>query len=265
MIIKYTHIYIYIYIQYIKFFNKIFIKFIFQFSDSNHMLNQKIPVYYCEGCTQYLPSTEFYLTTNMKEIGRCRKCINNSNIATKRENDSYYEEILQLIRTQEEFKQKLRGKTSEYSIINILQENEIKYLIDIIWQKSSAISGSSNIDNLILTRWNQEEPISPWNCILLTQAEAINHDMLAYELDPTKPRKLDKNGNEILGLCDIYKEEFIRKIQQKHRAGKEHFSQLPALEKFMKHKNQKQKYKEKQEKKQNEKTATITTSTSTST
>jgi len=194
-------------------------------------------VYYCEGCTQYLPSTEFYLTTNMKEIGKCRRCINNSNIAIKRENDSYYEEILQLIRTKEEFKQKSNGQSSEYSIINILQENEIRYLIDIIWQKSSAISGSTNIDNLILTRWNQDEPISPWNCILLTQSEAINHDMLAYQLDPKQPRKLDDNGNEILGLCDIYKEEFIRKVQQKHRAAKEHFSQLPSLEKFMKYKN----------------------------
>ncbi|ORX54713.1 hypothetical protein BCR36DRAFT_581599, partial [Piromyces finnis] len=104
--------------------------------DSNHILKQKIPVYYCEGCTQYLPSTEFYLTTNMKEIGKCRKCTNNSNIANRRENDSYYEEILQLIRTKEEFKQKSKGESFEYSIINILQENEIRYLIDIIWQKS---------------------------------------------------------------------------------------------------------------------------------
>jgi hypothetical protein len=44
-----------------------------------------------------------------------------------------------------------------------------------IWDSHSALSEESDIYTLTFVRWNCKEEFSPWNCILLTLAEAAAH------------------------------------------------------------------------------------------
>lgn len=47
-------------------------------------------VYYCRGCTKYLASTDFYLSTTLSHLGRCKQCTMKENIAVKRKDDTWY-------------------------------------------------------------------------------------------------------------------------------------------------------------------------------
>jgi len=173
-------------------------------------------VYYCRGCTQYLPSTDFFLSTTMKHLGRCKKCTAQENAAHQRQDDSVYTRLLKLIRIQESIKRDQTGipKDPHYNAINLLQETDMHYLIDVMWNRSSAIGGSSEMDDLILTRWNRKDEFSPWNSILLTKQEAVHHDK--------HPEPFS-----------LYTDEFVAKMAQKHLTARTHFARLPLIEKYL--------------------------------
>ncbi|KAI9201855.1 uncharacterized protein BJ171DRAFT_601427 [Polychytrium aggregatum] len=188
-----------------------------QYPESNQAWKRDQSVYYCRGCTRYLPSTAFYLSTTMKHLGKCKACTLNSNIATTRNDDSTYTEMLKYAKTRELEKRRITGmpEDAHYNAMSLLQESDLRYLVDTIWNKQSAVSGSKNMDDLCITRWNPRIELSPWNCILLTKTEASNHET--------------QNNPE-----DLYSEEFVRKVSGKHMAAKKHFSQLPSMERYMK-------------------------------
>ena len=146
----------------------------------------------------------------MKHLGKCKGCTTKENIATQRKDDSTYTRILKAIKAQEHIKRESTGVPDDelYNIMALLQETDIRHLIDVIWNKQSAISSTRNIDDLILTRWDMSQEISPWNCILLTKAEAATHD-------------------KQLNALELYSEEFKNKVTRKHQAARQFFSQLP--------------------------------------
>lgn len=55
----------------------------------------------------------------------------------------------------------------------ILQEKDVKYLMEEVFQGCSALSQSSN--NLTLTAFHPDKPFGPQNCICLTKKEAKIH------------------------------------------------------------------------------------------
>ncbi|KAJ3282379.1 hypothetical protein HK104_010918 [Borealophlyctis nickersoniae] len=187
-----------------------------KFPDAGQSWKRDQAVYYCRGCTSYLPSTEFYLSTTMKHLGKCKNCTTKENIATQRKDDSVYADMLRMIRIQEGHKRNQSGIPADphYNALSLLQESDMRYLVDVVWNRQSAISSAKALETLVLTRWDPNEEISPWNCILLTKAEAATHD-----------RQQDARK--------MYSEEFVRKIQQKHFAAKQHFAQLPAMERYL--------------------------------
>ncbi|KAJ3397440.1 hypothetical protein HDU92_007829 [Lobulomyces angularis] len=199
-----------------------------KFPDAGQSWKREQSVYYCRGCTKYLASTEFYLSTTMRHLGRCKLCTMKENIANQRKDDSCYVEMLKMARGQEVAKsqndpedkfskengESEQGKQS-YNAISLLQESDIRYLVDTIWNRQSAVSGSKKIEELVLTRWNPKLELSPWNVILLTVSEASNHEM---QEDPES----------------VYTDEFVRRCQQRHIAAKKHFSSLPYMEKYLK-------------------------------
>ncbi|KAI9329984.1 hypothetical protein BDR26DRAFT_1000768 [Obelidium mucronatum] len=189
-----------------------------KFPDAGQSWKRDQAVYYCRGCTKYLPSTEFYLSTTMKHLGRCKPCTIKENIATHRKDDSCYGDLLQSMKTQETQKRsemKTFHEDAHYNAIALLQESDMRHLIDVIWNRQSCISAAKNMDDLVMTRWDPKMEVSPWNCILLTKSEAEKHDK------QTSP-------------VDLYTDDFIRKIKQKHLAARRHFSQLPAMERYLK-------------------------------
>ncbi|KAI8922997.1 hypothetical protein BC831DRAFT_404309 [Entophlyctis helioformis] len=186
--------------------------------DSGQSWKRDAAVYYCRGCTRYKPSTDFYLSTTMKHLGKCKDCTMKENVATQRKDDSSYGDMLKLIRIQETIKRKSSGVPSDmaYNAMALLQESDMRYMVDVIWNHKSAISGSRNMEELILTRWNPDHELSPWNCILLTKAEAATHD-----------RRPDP--------AELYSAEFMQKITQKHLLARQHFGELPVMANYLKH------------------------------
>ena len=187
-----------------------------KFPNAGQSWKREQAVYYCRGCTKYLPSTEFYLSTTLRNLGKCKECTMKENIANQRKDDTSYVEILKMARGQEGNKEiKRSAREIQFNAISLLQESDVRYLVDTIWNRQSAVSGNKNIEELVLTRWQQSQELSPWNVILLTHAEASNHD---------------KQSNPF----SVYSDEFIARVQQKHLAAKQHFEQLPAMEKYLK-------------------------------
>lgn len=174
-------------------------------------------VYYCRGCTCYKPSTEFYMSTTMKHLGKCKECTNQKNVALERNGETVYSDMLRLIRAQEASRRR-SSHQAIYNAMSLLQGSDMRYLIDVVWSRKSAVSASSNLDELILTRWDVDEELSPWNCILLTKAEAATHDITLSNAS----------------LEQTYSLDFRQKVAQKHIVSRSHFSQLPAIAKYMK-------------------------------
>ncbi|RKO85525.1 hypothetical protein BDK51DRAFT_32330, partial [Blyttiomyces helicus] len=186
-----------------------------KFPDAGQCWKRDQAVYYCRGCTKYLPSTEFYLSTTMKHLGKCKPCTVKENIATQRKDDSTYAEMLKNLRQHEATRRTAdTAEDAHYNAVSLLQESDMRYLVDIVWNRQSAVSGNKALESLVLTRWNPDMEISPWNCVLLTKAEAATHEKQA---EPLK----------------MYSEEFGSKIAQKHMAARQHFAQLPAMERYL--------------------------------
>ncbi|KAJ3417499.1 hypothetical protein HDV05_003363 [Chytridiales sp. JEL 0842] len=176
-------------------------------------------VYYCRGCTKYLPSTEFYLSTTLKHLGRCKSCTVKENIANQRKDDSCYADMMRYIKAQESAKRLTTfvPEDAHYNALALLQESDLRHLVDAVWNRQSCISGSRTMEDLVLTRWDQRQEWSPWNCLLLTKAEAEKHDTGSDRVDPS----------------ELYSEEFVRKVKQRQMAARRHFAELPAMERHL--------------------------------
>ena len=57
----------------------------------------------------------------------------------------------------------------------LLQEPDLRYLVENIWAGQSAMSAEKDLFELIIVRWDIRQHWSPWNCILLTKDEAMAH------------------------------------------------------------------------------------------
>ena len=57
----------------------------------------------------------------------------------------------------------------------LLQECDIRYLVETIWRGQSALSSERDLSELCLVRWEAGHQWSPWNTILLTREEAQAH------------------------------------------------------------------------------------------
>ena len=77
--------------------------------------------------------------------------------------------ILQHLRRAEE------GHDDGSKVAFIIQDADLRYLIEKIWNSQSALSGLEDLYDLVFVRWNKYEHWSPWNCLLLTKEEASAH------------------------------------------------------------------------------------------
>ncbi|KAK1168987.1 IQ and ubiquitin-like domain-containing protein [Acipenser oxyrinchus oxyrinchus] len=165
-------------------------------------------IYFCPGCRRYLRSTEFSLTANSRTTGRCHQCNKLDNVARQREDLNKYKNMLtQLRQAEAEYDKKAK-------IAFLLQDQDLQYLLRVIWATQSALSAWDDLYDLVMVRWNKYVEWSPWNCILLTKEEAATH------------LKLD-NVEQAYGVV------FIRKVKHKHTLAKKYFSQIPTMAQFL--------------------------------
>uniref|UniRef100_A0A0B6YSZ7 IQ motif and ubiquitin-like domain-containing protein n=1 Tax=Arion vulgaris TaxID=1028688 RepID=A0A0B6YSZ7_9EUPU len=192
-----------LFLQYIKTptFNPEAAKFLKVPQDSEALRKN---INYCHSCGCYLPSTDFFITTNSRNAGRCRRCQRIENEGRQREDHTYYRVMLKALHKSEEAMQ------DDSTLCYLLQENDLRYLVENIWSNQSVLSAWNDPYDLVLCRWNKHQEWSPWNSILLTHDEAEAH-------------------KKLFSLEEGYGHVFIHKVTQKHNFARNYFSRLPSM------------------------------------
>ncbi|NWH60570.1 IQUB protein, partial [Geococcyx californianus] len=165
-------------------------------------------VNFCQSCEKYLPSSEFPVSAGSRTTGRCHLCCKLDNEAQRREVFFKYKLILKNLRKSEVDYQ------DDAKVVFLVQHQDLRYMIENIWDCQSALSACSDLYDLVMVRWDKQHQWSPWNTILLTKEEADAH----------------------LKLCNLqkaYEASFIHKIKKKHIQAKKFFSQIPAMASFL--------------------------------
>ncbi|KAL3276762.1 hypothetical protein HHI36_012129 [Cryptolaemus montrouzieri] len=159
----------------------------------------------CNRCRQLKTIDCFKLNARTEQVNICNSCKWLDKTIEPWADLSPYRFILNQIRRSE------RLNNSPSSVAYILQDRDIHHLVTQIWHSHSAISECKDIYNLRMVRWHRESDWSPWNCILLTLQEGKAHI------------KIDK-------LEEVYEEEFINHVFNKHALARKHFKDLMSID-----------------------------------
>lgn len=80
-----------------------------------------------------------------------------------------------------------------------MQLQDIQYLTENIWASQSVLSAWTNLNDLVMVRWDKSLEWSPWNCILLTKDEGAAHLRLA-SIEQVRKSKFIWEINLIIGI-----------------------------------------------------------------
>ncbi|XP_033972762.1 IQ and ubiquitin-like domain-containing protein [Trematomus bernacchii] len=164
----------------------------------------KNDMFQCRGCQRYLQSSDFSPTAGARLSGRCRDCTGLDNIARSRDDFSCYRNILKRLRSDE------MRLNQDAKIPFLLQVEDVRYLVEVLWASRSALHSSSDLYSLVFVRWEKRRVWSPWNCILLSKEETSAH----LEVDD---------------VHKAYEVTFLRRVDHKHMLARRHFSSVPVM------------------------------------
>ncbi|OQV13126.1 IQ and ubiquitin-like domain-containing protein [Hypsibius exemplaris] len=158
---------------------------------------------FCTSCRMYKKAQYFdeKPSNNFGAKTTCFDCNRVTNLATRRADLGFYKKMLQAIRSTES----MHGRVVD-PVIFLMSDIDLKYLLETIWQMSSAISGRKDLYDLKFVRWDRNLLWSPWNCILLTREEAVVH-----------LKMLNRK---------VYSDVLTKRIVLKHERAKRLFSKL---------------------------------------
>ncbi|XP_074533855.1 IQ motif and ubiquitin-like domain-containing protein [Halichoeres trimaculatus] len=165
-------------------------------------------MFLCRACDRYLHATNFSSTASACHSNQCRDCTGLDNIARSRNDLSCYKSILRRLRADE------LKINDEAKIPFLLQVEDLRYLVEVIWASRSALHGSNDLYSLVLVRWERHRDWSPWNCILLSKEETSAH-------------------LEVEDVHKAYESTFIRRVQHKHMLARRHFSQISTMSEYL--------------------------------
>ncbi|XP_047452644.1 IQ and ubiquitin-like domain-containing protein isoform X2 [Mugil cephalus] len=168
----------------------------------------KNDMFLCRYCHRYLRSADFSVSASGCLSSRCQHCDRLDNIARSRDDFSFYKNILRRLRTEE---QQLSEKAK---IPFLLQVEDMRYLVEVIWASRSALNASNDLYNLVFVRWEHRRDWSPWNCILLSKEETPAH-------------------LQVEDVHKAYEATFVRGVQHKHALARRHFSQIPVMTEYL--------------------------------
>ncbi|VDP99353.1 unnamed protein product [Trichobilharzia regenti] len=201
-------------------------------------------IQYCVSCGRYLKKKFFPLSARANSLVPCESCRRNDNRGRNRLDLEPYQYILLELRENEsrlvekmkkiakdnareaELQRLERGESPQPDtdiIINgdddggvsinplpfLINKEDIRFIIDQIWENRSVLSGWTDLFDLTLTRWKINEPWSPWNTIVVTREEAEIHANLGK-----------------LKVEDIYADPLINLVNQRLIMGKNEFLRL---------------------------------------
>ncbi|XP_059620118.1 IQ and ubiquitin-like domain-containing protein [Phlebotomus argentipes] len=156
----------------------------------------------CIKCKNVRPLADFTLHTRQKVVAICQTC---SNLKLSAIDKSIYKAILRSIRRDE----RQRGALASYAFI--IQEDDVRFLVENIWHGHSVLSQNDNRMELRLPRWKVTDDWAPWNCICLTEAEARAHVVVEH-------------------LHRVYERNFLQDVQGKNALGMTAFRKLKEVD-----------------------------------
>ncbi|KAM8860991.1 IQ motif and ubiquitin-like domain-containing protein isoform 1-T1 [Synchiropus picturatus] len=168
----------------------------------------KNDVFLCLSCNRYLRSADFSWSASIRQNHRCRDCTRLDNIGRSRPDLLVYKNMLKRLRADELM------LNEESKIPFLLQVEDMRYLVEALWDSCSALQTSRDLQDLVFVRWQRLIEWSPWNCILLAKEEVSAHWNVEH-------------------IHKAYAETFIRRIEQKHVMARRHFKHIPLLNKYM--------------------------------
>lgn len=164
-------------------------------------------LFYCHRCQKLKVHEEFPLHSRTERLKVCLACSWDDRVMEPWMDAAPYRFILRWIRREE------RLKSSPSSIAFILQDKDIEHIVSRIWHSHSAINECNDIYQLRLCRWFKDEDWAPWNCVLLTNEEVKAH---------LNVKKLE----------EVYDEEFLCHVYNKHCLAKKHFVATMQLQNY---------------------------------
>ncbi|XP_058467871.1 IQ and ubiquitin-like domain-containing protein [Malaya genurostris] len=170
--------------------------------DTKNAPTEKPDTRLCKKCNKVRQTSKFPLDTRQTSASICNRC---AGLQGPPVDIAVYRSILRSIRREE----KKRGSISSFAFI--IQDNDIKHIVENIWHGHSAISNETNQSELRLPRWNIAEDWAPWNCICLTESESRAH-------------------LKILNVANYYEASIIKGIKNKHALSKSAFKQLREID-----------------------------------
>ncbi|XP_053681081.1 IQ and ubiquitin-like domain-containing protein [Anopheles nili] len=156
----------------------------------------------CRKCKKLRPTHAFTVHTRQRSADVCGQC---SSLLGSTVDIAVYRSILRAVRRDE----RKRGSLASYAFI--IQENDIKHIVENIWHGHSVISNDTDRADLLLPRWNVAQDWSPWNCVCLTEQETRAH---------LKLQRLDR----------YYQPSVMKEIQSKHALARSVFGQLREID-----------------------------------
>ncbi|XP_018560559.1 LOW QUALITY PROTEIN: IQ and ubiquitin-like domain-containing protein [Lates calcarifer] len=165
-------------------------------------------MFLCRSCHRYLRSSDFSSAASARLSARCLDCAGLDNIARSRDEFSCYKNILKRLRADEQ------QLNEDAKIPFLLQVEDLRYLVRVVWASCSALNASTDLYNLVFVRWERKRDWSPWNCILLSKEETSAH-------------------MEVQDVHKAYEATFVRRIEHKHMLARRHFSQIPVMAEYL--------------------------------
>ncbi|KAM3966971.1 IQ motif and ubiquitin-like domain-containing protein [Aphomia sociella] len=172
--------------------------------DYRKMGNNRL--HFCELCHQVKSYTDFPLNAKMNGYLICTSCSWKDVTERSWVDMTPYRFILRAVQRDE------RRRKCWGSLAFVLQDKDIFFIVEKLWHSHSAISECNDVTELRLCRWHANEDWSPWNCFLVTVQEMKAH--LKLEVPE-----------------EVYDEELIQKVRNKHKLAKANFEQLMSVNK----------------------------------
>ncbi|XP_043230429.1 IQ and ubiquitin-like domain-containing protein isoform X2 [Amphibalanus amphitrite] len=158
----------------------------------------------CTSCHRCLPRHQFQVDASDVTLRRCRMCEQLQNWALRRHDNNVLGKMLEELRRDEQ------NRSPGSAAVCLIQESDFRHLVLSLWGGQSCLSADPDLYELLLCRWDVEQPWTPWNCVLLTRDETEAH----YKLGKPQQR---------------YGPELCQRVRLRHVAASRYFCHLPAM------------------------------------
>ncbi|CAL8291807.1 unnamed protein product [Boreogadus saida] len=155
----------------------------------------------CPACGGCLAPNQLTVSAGQRSAPRCGPCTVLENQGRLRRDLNPYRSLLARLRAVEE-----RLHPQDH-MTHLLEEEDMRYLVEVVWCGRSALSGAPGPQGLVMGPWVSRQAWSPWNCLLLTREENKAHLLVP---DPHQ----------------AYGAALVRSVRLKHLLARNHFTQI---------------------------------------